>query len=323
MKKISFFIFLIYSSISIAGEGIVLVLQAPLLKEPNFNSTVLQYIRKGEKIYIPNPVFSEQNIPEFISTYDRAGNLAYVPSKYLKLISNDESEGITNIKYGEHDPTDYRIEEPISKKYPFNDQPLVKASVSFSVGNNIKSPYNYQKQFAGQDYTMETGGRFLVSHKITFDSYDRFYFGLLVDISSVHNGYLFRNNDLADENRSNIKVGPYISFDAFKGEALRFTLGTGFTYNFHKAYIYFTNAYGNEERDFIGYSLSPLVSGYFQFLNIFPICDFIAGADLTLNLSRTLNATSSAVYVQDWPSNQINESFSPQVSLFTGLQFKY
>lgn len=318
-------IILCFSKNLLAAEAIVIVLQAPLLKEAKFNSRVLQYIRKGEKVYVPNELISKDTkLPNFIPTFDRAGNVAYVSSYFIKVITNDELENQTPISYGEHDPTDYRIEEPIPSTYPFSNISYLKASFSFTMGNNIKSPYEYNKTFGQQDFTTEKGGRFLITKRVEFDKYDRFYFGALLILSSTHNYIIFSDTTNSTENRSILRFGPMLSFDAFSGRDWRITFGSGFTYNYHKTSIQFTGLnQSGEERFFTGFSLSPVLSAYVQIENIFPAFDIIAGTDFNFYQNRTLSATDVAAVPELWPNDSIKEEMKPQATLFIGAQFKY
>jgi hypothetical protein len=325
IKKTSIFIFVsLFTLHSKANDAVIIVLQSPLLKEPSLNSKVLQYLRKGERVYVPNEVALTYPLPEFIETFDRVGNTVYVPSKYLKVITNSEAENNSPISIGEHDPTDYRLEESIPSTYPFSNYSYLKSSLSLTMGNNQKSPYDYQKSTSQQEYPMENGLRLLVTKRASFDKFDRFYFGLYTSISSVTNTISFNDLTNTKENRSTIKLGPSIVFDAFKNNHYRISFGTGFTYNFHKSYVAQNLLNGaSEERYFNGFSLSPFVTAYFQMENVFPNVDAVLGADTFLNLPHTLKSSAPAVYAEYWPSDSINEGFLPQTSLFIGVQVKY
>lgn len=324
MKNIFLFLSLIiFSSYSYAKEAIVLVLQAPLLKEPSMTSNVLQYIRKGEKVYIPDPVANIFPLPEYIETYDRAGNIAYVPSKYIKIITGDMKEYLTPLAYDKYDPTDYRIEEPIPTTYPFSNYAFLKAAFVLSYGTNVKSPYAYTNSIKSQDYSSEKGGRFILTRRVLFDQYDRFYFGMILGASSRRNLISFTNQDTATESRSLLQLGPILSFDIYKNFDYRLTLGTGFTYNLHKARISYTDSIGNAEaRLFSTYSLSPYLTAYLQFQDFLPKTDLLFGTDVFFYLNRNLSADDPAE-LNLWPSDAIREQAKPQANLYFGVQVKY
>jgi hypothetical protein len=318
------FLFLIGANSTWAASAVVIVLQAPLLKEAKYDSQIYQYIRKGEEVYIPNELITKKKLPEFVKTFDRAGNDAYLPSKYIKPITNDEIENNTSIHFAGHDPTDYRIEEPIPSSYPYSNSSRLKASFSFQYGNNLKAPYDYNKAIHMQDFSTEKGARVVVTEKISFDQYDRFYFGCLFIISSTKNIYEFSDTTSATESRSMMRIGPLITFDAFSGRDWRITFGTGFTYNYHKTSVAITGIkQSSEERFFTGFSISPLVSFYGQMENVFPAFDIVAGTDINLYMGRKLKASTTAEVTELWNGDVINESMKPQATLFLGAQFKY
>ena len=121
MKKYFFYLFtsFLFTTSLYAYDAVIIVFQAPLLKGPSLNSKVLQVLRKGDRVYIPRESLVKGTLPEFVPTFDRAGNEAYVPAKYVKVISGTDEENKQPVHYGKHDPTDYRLEEPIPTSYPF------------------------------------------------------------------------------------------------------------------------------------------------------------------------------------------------------------
>ena len=322
---------LFYTFTICAYEGIVIVLEAPLLKEGKLNSKVLQTLRKGATVYVPNEIVDQfkdnNNLPQFIQTYDRVGNIAFIPTKYIKIITNESNENKTPITLSGGDPTDYRIEEPIPTTYPFSDSTFVRASLSLSQGSNIKAPYNYNSLFLKQNFSSESGVKLIVTRKIIFDNYDRYYFGIVSAITSVSNSIAFKNSNYSTENRSVLKIGPIITFDPYKTESLRLTLGSGFTYNYHKSTIQLSDNLGNSEQQiFSGYSLSPFLSSFVQISNVFPLTDVILGSDFNLFLPHSQKTQDKVSIPELWgndPSYTISSGFKSQVSFFLGVQVKY
>jgi hypothetical protein len=314
------------TTIAYSYDAIVIVLEAPLLKEAKLDSVVLQTVRKGLRVYVPNEIGDLDELPEFIQTYDRVGNIAYVPSKYIKIITHDLSENKMPITYPGNDPTDYRLEEPIPKTYPFDDTTYLRASFALSLGSNMKAPFDYNSNYEKQTFSSESGGRLSVTRKITFDKYDRYYFGFLGAITSSSNKILFKNSSEASESRSILRLGPVITFDAFKNSNYRLTLGAGFTYNYHKSALKMSSADQSEERLFSGYSLSPIANTLVQVTDVIPNTDFVAGADLSLFLPYTQKSKDEITLPELWgaeSSNQIQTGLKTQVSFFLGVQVKY
>jgi hypothetical protein len=307
-----------------AFDGIILVLEAPLLKGPSLDSTVLQTLRKGSRVYVPNEVGNAETLPEFIPTFDRAGNRAYIPSRYVKVITGSLNEKRQSINYKGNDPTDYRIEEPIPVTYPFEDSQYVRASLAALIGNNSNSAYAYNSSFTKQNYGAEVGARLAVTKRIVFDRYNRFYFGFISFLNTNTNRLEFQNSAVADENRFVVKAGPWITYDAYKTSKYHLSIGSGFTFNYHHSKISMSKLDLSEERTFTGISISPMTSTTFQIDNILPNTDFLLGADLSLYLPHSLKSSQEIQNPDLWgEDNQITASFKTQVSLFLGVQVKY
>lgn len=326
MIKALLFFFAISIAKTFAYDAVVIVLEAPLLKEPKMQSTVLQTLRKGSRVYIPNEIGKNGPLPAFVQTYDRVGNIAYVPSRYIKLITNDMAEYQMPVSL-DHDPTDYRLEEPISSTYPFDDTSFLRTSLSLSFAPNANSSYAYGSSYHQQTFSAESGLKLNVARKISFDRYDRYYFGLTAALLSSGNNIRFDNGSHSKENRSVLKLGPIITYDVYKTHRHRLTLGTGFTYNYHKSSIKMYGTDGSsEERWFSGFSLSPFTNMTAQLTEIFPNTDVIAGADLNFNLAHTQKAKDPIALPELWGTeapDQIQSKFKPQAAFLLGVQVRY
>lgn len=307
-----------------AYDGVVIVLEAPLLRGPDLNSVVVQTLRKGSRVYIPKEVVNNGRVPEFVPTFDRAGNRAYIPGKYIKVILGTVAENQMPITIAGHDPTDYRLEEPIPSSYPYEDRAYLRASVAVILANSMKSPYEYNSYYNKQEYPSEVGMRVALTKKVDHDKYDRFYFGFLGVITTSKNTVEFKNDYLAKESRSIIRVGPLLSYDTFKTDKYRLTLGTGFTFNYHRTTLFADSGTFSEERIFTGYSIAPIVSSNFQITDVLPYTDFVAGMDLSMFLPHSQKDVDEVQVPELWSeSNQISSSLKPQASLFVGVQVKY
>lgn len=327
MKKYFFSLFT-FSLLSIgaasAYDGVIIVLEAPLLKSPSLSSTVLQVIRKGGKVYIPREIGNLEVMPEFIPTFDRAGNRAYVPSRYVKVVTGTVEERQQPIHFAGHDPTDYRIEEPIPSTYPFEDRSFLRASAAFIVANNTTSSYAYNSAFNDQRFRAEMGGRLTVTRKVAFDKYDRFYFGFIGLITSAKNTTKFKNENVAEESRGIIRGGPWLTYDAFKNDKYRLSIGSGFTFNYHRTTLFVDSAMTSEQRIFSGFSIAPMTNTTLQVNDILPNTDFITGIDLSLFLPHTLTTTDDPEIPALWgEANQISSGLKAQASIFMGIQVKY
>lgn len=328
MKSTSLFLtgvlLLAISPLAKSYDGIIIVLEAPLLKSPDLTSKVLQTLRKGQRVFVPREVFDADQLPEFIPTFDRTGTRAYIPTQYVKVISHNEQESKMPLNIAGHDPTDYRLPEPIPSTYPFEDKGNLRVSASFLMSTSLKSPYTYNTSFNDQNFRNELGGRLLITNKVSFDTYERFYFGFIGIVSNARNSISFKNEATSYENRSVLRGGPILTFDAFKSEKYRLALGSGFTYNYHKSSITIDSGAMGEQRLFSGYSLSPIFNTTFQVSDMLPNTDFIAGADLSMFLPSLQESKDTPEYPELWAQNdKIQQGLKTQVSAFIGIQVKY
>ncbi len=325
MKLLRLFFYFLLAPKVFAYDAVVIVLEAPLLKEPRMNSTVLQTLRKGSKVYVPNEIGKGNELPAFVQTYDRVGNIAYVPAKYIKLITNDLAEYKTPVSLA-HDPTDYRLEEPIPSTYPFDNTSFLRASAFASFAPNVNPSYAYNTAYHKQSFTSEIGLKINVTKKVSFDKWDRYYFGLTTSINTSGNTIQFDNGSHAKETSALIKLGPIITYDAYKTQRYRLTLGTGFTYNYHKRSVQLVADAGTEERLFTGFSMSPFANMMAQMTEVFPNTDLVAGADINFNMAHTLKTSDQLVVPEIWDAqapDEIKSGFKPQAAFLLGVQVRY
>jgi hypothetical protein len=324
MKKLLFMFLFCYSLAASSYEGVIIVVEALLLKFPKENAKVLQVARKGEKIIVPTSLNLNQALPEYIQTYDRTGNVAYIRSHHIKIITNDEREGQWPISIGDNDPTDYRIEEPIQPTYPFLDHEFGRVSIDITLASNPFSPYSYGSSTTAQNYTYEKGMRFAITKKLTLDKDNRFYFGVLVGVASVNNNITFSNGNLSQESRSLLRAGPLFTYDAFRNTHFRFSVGAGISYNYHKTSISIVDTQGNgDERLFSGYSLAPFSTIGLEYDNIIPGFDLVSGSDMFLYLPYSQTAPKSSGSAINWTEDRIQTAARAQVTFFIGVQTKY
>lgn len=314
-----------------AAEAIVISFRAPLLSARTDNSKTLQVLRKGEKIYLAETDLKDPNYPEYLETIDRSGRTAFIKREYLKIIWKDQRENTTAINYTNagtgHDSTDFRPEEPIPSTYPFETREFTRLNVSLAVGSNPKGPYTYSENISEQNFSYETGARFLYQRKADFDQVDRLYFGLFGSVASVTNKVDFTSGGTSKENRSLFRLGPIVSFDFYKTQKHLLNLGTGFSWNHHRSTITVSQTgLGEEERLFTGFSISPFIQSQFAFRNFYPNADFTLGSELSFYLPHTQNAGSDPEFNKYWSSespNEFQQTLRLQAQFYMGINFKY
>ncbi|PIK14749.1 hypothetical protein [Halobacteriovorax sp. JY17] len=347
MDALKIFFFFILSSHIFALEAQVIVLEAPLLKRPSLKSQVLQRVRKGRNLVIHRQgivrspwavnynvnseglaLNEEREDVEFLKTFTTAGQDAWIPKKFVKVIYNDARESEVQMNsYADYDPTDYRIEEPLEKGYPLVAQNKARASMSFGMGPASKTGFNYGSNILEEDIGSRYSFVTTYTRKVDFDSYDRLYFGGILQIHGQRSVYFITNDRTAQETHGEIGVGPYISYDVYRTENRSLSTYGAFTYNLHRYSVEQSTRSDNfEERLFSGYSITPKLGFSYNIRDFIPETgiDFVFGAETNFNLPYSLTTKSEAQIESFWnESNQVDFGFSATYSLYMGIQANY
>ena len=76
-------------------------------------------------------------------------NFSFILKKHIKIDFKNNSElSFKMVK----DSTDYRLEEPLEKNYPFNSSKMRRGSIGFSIGTPLNSRYNYNKKITHESF---------------------------------------------------------------------------------------------------------------------------------------------------------------------------
>lgn len=261
-------IFLLFCSTAFAKEGVITVLEAPIFTSPDSSSPVVQYIRKGAKIYIhaaemavdryeglieesdekirkydkdhsqmyPDKLFPEgetyfpEKSSKFYKTLTKSGADGYILKDHVFLLYKDTRE--FSQKELERDPTDYRIEEPLPKGYPLAQETGYRGQYLFSMGTPSTDSYPYSESIAdtGFDYNKEL--IMVWNRQIKWDLSRRFFFGGIFYFHSSNIEHV-TDNITATENLFRMGVGPYLSYDIWKTKEYAINFYGAITYNFY------------------------------------------------------------------------------------------
>lgn len=309
MRIVTLLLLLAYSSV-FAAEGIVLVLEAPLLRQPSMDAIVKQTVRRGDKIFIHDQHFNaspwestsgaservqvidQVYDEEFYQTISSDGQPAYIQSKYVKVVYRDVREEGDPVARFKVDPTDYRLEEPLPEDYPLSARDKKKASALFMFGTNTKASYPFAGQITDEKYNQSLGLQLNYVTKVDYDLFDRFYFGLKVGYDNYDVEQGFNNQEAVKQSIGRYSAGPYISYDIYKTLKHRFTTFASISLNYHRAYLtYDAINEQEEERVFSAWSVSPEIGANWQWMNIVPEVDLVIGTHLVAQPSVELIAS--------------------------------
>lgn len=345
MKKY-FLLFTFFSFNTIAAEGIVKVLEAPLYREENLDSKIVQYVRKGDKIYLydgalrdedyvpMDTVFVNENeikIPErtnhseFLATIDKQGQVAFISKKYVDILYLDDREFAQ--KPLKPDPTDYRLAEPLPREYPLYSPTGYRSFLTLGLGPNPKNNYQYRDRVKTEHYDYNYEFSAVFANKVSYDHRERFYFGGMVNFISTKSSFELENRN-AQETQMKVGLGPYLSYDPFVSERLRITLFTSLQFNLlnqHSVAQSDPVTRKEETALFTGSTFSPRFGTYFTVPDFVEGLDLISGISLQTEWPRRLVNRAPVQYAGYWnqEKNDTVDNAFLHTALFLGFQKFY
>ena len=327
------------------NRGVVIVLEAPIQVKPRLNAKVIQYARKGQKLYVhpqhfmkgqlaelivdPKETFSnyeqDQTLISYYQTITRNGQKAYIQKKHVKLIFNDERELTQTISPYHRDPTDYRLEEPLDDNYPFVRPEAYRSGLLLTLGPNITTNYRYSAAIGNQEVSTEKGFQFFYVRKANWDKRSRFFFGATSHLSFSQSKFNLINGQSSQENSYQLGVGPTILYDIWRSKDYALSTGTSLLVNYNRQTITQDSITENDVngRAFTGFTIAPNAYSYFSFKDIVKNIDLVAGLSVQAFLPHKLSASATQDQSNLWEDDTIVVPFNAHWSLSIGIQGRY
>ncbi len=357
---------LAFSSSVFALDAMVIVLEAPYFREPNLDSKVVQYARKGDVIKIhpsvansdkfnhlapeqkklsnirkklrKSPEWNEDPMfkgdeddsfsvqDDFIAVLDRQGKRAYVRKEHIYVYFNDSRE-FTQSPY-RVDETDYRLEEPLPKRYPLSNPTGYRGQFVVGVVQPYNESYPYLRPAKTKGYASPIDLSMSIMKEAGEKKVDRFYFGGTANLRRYKNNFNFIGGGSSTEENYRFGIGPYISYDAFKGVKNRVNVFSSVNvYLLNFTTINQTTSTGAaDSRTYQAFSASPRIGMQYHRKSIFPELDFVLGTALEMETPSTFYAKGGAEVEGIWrnPGNdRFKTRFVWNVGAFMGLQSAY
>ena len=356
--------FIFFSVSTFAMKAVIISLEAPLFIKQDPDSRIVQRARKGDIVFIHGNEFGsppyeirydEKNYlsdqesmfnfyknprryqegslslsyiqPQlFYKTLNKNGVIAYIQGKHIKVIYKDTRELTDNTPYPEHDKTDYRIEEPLSKEYPFFVTDFYEARLLYAVSPASASNYNYISNISAEQTSSRKGISFSYLKNVGIDTYNRFYFGIIWDTFSTEKSFLLTSGFDAYELKSTITLGPILSYDIYRSDAYRIALFGGVQLSYDKIFVRLSQPKIMEERNFNGFYPSSKLGMAFSKKNfIMEKLQLLATIDYLIHPPHSLSGTDPA-FAEIWNQNnndKISYPLSGYLSVSLGLTFIY
>lgn len=336
-----FLALLFISAKAFALEAVITVLETPMLKTRSYEAPVVQYLRKGDVIKIDpalantkkydhmgkyKPKTSPDSDEEFVMTLDRQGNKVWVIRRHLYIYSENEEEFDQTI--AKVDETDYRLEEPLPKKYPLESPSGYRGQVTFGITQPYTESYDYDSTVKMKGYQSPLDVNITLLRQAPTDNQDRFYLGGTLGVRYFSNSYSLTNNRFAKENGLRLGLGPTMSYDTFKGEKDRVNLyGTIMINLFNQLTISQEDQNSNtDERIYRTISVSPRLGIQYHRKKILEDIDFIIGTALEIDTPSTYRSQNAASQIGWWRRGG-NDKFNTRATFtlagYLGIQSAY
>lgn len=337
-----------------SADALVRVLEAPLFHEPYPEAEVIQYLRKGDKIKINNKhVRTEVNgeafleiddnhlkkynkkYPEtyitkklddtpddFIKTQDRLGRTAYILKDHIAILYYDPRE--LNEKRLKHDPTDYRLEEPLPENYPFKTEYKIphEGIISFGYLNSNARSYSYTENVS--DASLQHGITLGAVWSRQKEKEQTLFWGYQFQLKLARSNYELETRTATEDN-SRVGFGVYAHWILYEKKNWRLNVNGGARLN-----LWDTNRIKqtikdsdiSEERYFKGPSVSVHSGLFYQYKGFAKNTSFILGYELTPTVPIH-QSSSNKVSNPSWWQGKQGETLGARVlmdqSLFMGF----
>lgn len=259
-----------------AAEGMITVLEAPFFREPTTDSSVIQYVRKGDTIYLHASVLNEDESGEFLRTKDKQGRDAWILRSHVHVWYEDYREA--GQRTPRPDPTDYRLQEPLPERYPIADLTGLRGWVQVSLATPWTANYPYNEKVTAQGYGQQFEFATAVTWQREKDETKRWFVGGIFAVRTSIADYVMINRR-AEERWLRVGAGPLFSYDPYRAEKYRLTLYTSVL-----AYPYTTAnirqempGVGSDQREYWGWNVGGRAGLQWQRLKLFPTCDLVLG----------------------------------------------
>lgn len=358
-------LFILFTTEVFALEAVVTVLETPLFSSPSYDANVVQYLRKGDVIKIHPSIGNDRNMDqyapspeklkvlrekmretpeykedpmftgeesttfyledEFIPTLDRQGHIAYVLSEHIYVYFNDARE--LEQKFIAKDPTDYRLEEPLPRKYPLYSPTGYRGQFLIGLTQPNYESYPYPDKVGTKGYTSPVDLTVTLLKQAPGNYQERLFIGGTMNFRTYQNSYTFSNLRTSEETAIKFSLGPTISYDAFKGEKNRINLsGTVIVNLIDRLYISQESTAVTDSRTYTGISLAPRFNLQYHRKQILEDLDFVLGTLMEVGTPTTFQAKNAGSQ-SSWWQHLGNDKFTTRTTFtlggYVGIQSAY
>jgi hypothetical protein len=328
-----------------------------MFRHPDVSSEVVQYTRKGQRIYIHPAVmvdrakysdvpFSEKALKEklddgdpmiinkdvaeyhdgmdFVLTKDKQGRDAWMLRQHVHVFYEDKREYAQQDPYP--DPTDYRLLEPLPDTFPIIRRERLRGSFALSLGSPYSRTYPYNEKIKAEaaGYQLEAHGQ--LSRQLEIGRRGRWYGGGMFTVRTTQSRYTLETRR-ASEQWTRLGAGGVLSMDAWRSDEQRITVsGSLIAYPYSQASISQSENGVEETRNFWGWNFGGRAGAQWQRVRILAELDLILGVWAELESPMRMQAKTSTNRRQWWGGSK-SDTFNPNATFtfagIVGLQSTY
>jgi hypothetical protein len=343
-----FLILFILIPSAFAIEAVVTVLETPMLSEPRYDAKVVQYLRKGDIVKLhpslnknedydhlapsvekfkiidekirnsdewnQDPLFRGQmedvSIEDtFISALDRQGHKIYLIRDHLYIYFENGKELTQGILT--QDPTDYRLQEPLPKKYPLLEPRGYRGQFILGLTQPYQESYDYSQSFKAKGYTIPIDLNISFLRQEPSDIQNRLYFGVTFNMRYHKNEFLFFDGRTSTESTIKFGLGPIITYETYKEKFNRLNIFVSININlFNQMVIKQQDQNISESKIFRTYNLAPRLGMQYFRKAIFEDIDFVAGTYIEIEPATTFRSKNSSSQSSWWRSSSNDKFYS-------------
>lgn len=358
VRKLVAFLLLIISPLGFAVTGQIISLDVPIFKEPNKNAKILEYKRKGERIFIHSQeiysdhfknqefydfpevdkneinelvekekIYLPANDSQFYKTIAKTGAPAYILKEHVLIIYKDKRE-LTQ-KKSIFDNTDYRIQEPLSKNYPFKEGHNFLGNLIIASGQPNFKNYSFKEKIKDNSFEISKEIRYAYTQQVLSDeTKKRFYFGGIGSFYTATQKYLLESQS-AEQSYQRLSFGPYAQYFLFDTKEYSLSLNTAVEITvFDEISLKITNSNETEERVYTN-RFSPIANFGIDFNKKKAFYDFDIGlgANSRITFPRTYLASKPATNTTMWNdisnSDQLQQDLRIEISYYLSITSRY
>jgi hypothetical protein len=345
-----------------AIDAVVTVLETPLFEAPDQDSKILQYLRKGdvlglhpsvkknnryhqlgpdatsdEELYqntyqeyqneFPDPLFKNeiynfQEGDEYVLTVTKRKRPAYVKRSHIHIYYETAKE-LSQEKLS-YDPTDYRINEPLPKDYPFIKPSGHRGFFSIGTGTYNRSYFPTPGTVVGQSTGNRADIMFAWSSQIEFDDSKRLFFGALINYTNMSRTLQYADREL-QEGLTQFSLGPHLNYEAFRTDEYVWSLQLSMTANLiNKLTITQQDSLDTEERVYSKMNFSARTGVMYQRKKVYQdFLDFVVLATMHFEPPTEFSTNSTGGNSSWWNNTTFTQKFVAEFTLSAGFQSAY